>query len=152
MGENSNYLEDNLVKDKKAETITDMIFYRKQSPSTGQQKVRGKRCAPKKWSDKETRLFYKGLEMFGTDFSLIETLFSTRNKKQLLRKYHKEKKKNPTIIQETLHKHGTNVEKKLAHYGLNLDERLPKFDCSRPFDKASFSSGRKLGDKTCEIS
>ena len=132
-------------------SITDIIFHRKHSPSTGYQKVRGKRCAPKKWSEKETKLFYKGLEMFGTDFSLIETLFSQRNKKQLLRKFHKEKKRDPSIVQLTLERHGTNIEKKLAHYGLNLATSGDQFIIGE-VGKLGQRNSRKVGELGFELS
>lgn len=35
----------------------------------------------KKWSDDETLKFYKGLELFGTDFSMISRLFVCRTRK-----------------------------------------------------------------------
>lgn len=48
----------------------------------------------KKWSKEETDMFYKGLECFGTDFSLLSYVFPGRNRNQLKNKLHKEENMN----------------------------------------------------------
>lgn len=35
----------------------------------------------KKWKEEETKIFYKGIQLFGTDFSMISTIFENRNRK-----------------------------------------------------------------------
>lgn len=121
------FLEDK-ISDNPSESLADMIFHRKDSPSTGNKKISGKRQAPRKWSDKELRLFYKGLEMFGMDFSLMETLFPKRNKKQLLRKFHKEKKKESLKIDNALMNHGKNCKQKLQHFGFFKNNAMVSSD------------------------
>jgi len=45
-----------------------------------------------KWTEQETRKFYRALEIFGTDFSLIAQLFPHRNRIQIKNKFLKEEK------------------------------------------------------------
>lgn len=45
-----------------------------------------------KWTEEETRKFYRALEIFGTDFSLITKLFPNRNRNQIKNKFLKEEK------------------------------------------------------------
>ena len=142
------FLEDQFGT-KQSDNLADMIFFRKNSPSTNQKKIRGKRCAPKKWADKENRLFFKGLEMFGMDFSLMETLFANRNRKQLLRKFHKEKKRNPNEVENALNKHGNDPKSKLVHYGLLKGAQQDLFN-QKNLEKSE--DDRKLGNKAVEMS
>jgi len=45
-----------------------------------------------KWTEVETKKFYRAIELFGTDFSLITKLFPTRNRNQIKNKFLKEEK------------------------------------------------------------
>jgi hypothetical protein len=45
-----------------------------------------------KWTEEETQKFYRALEIFGTDFSLICKLFPTRNRNQIKNKFLKEER------------------------------------------------------------
>ena len=60
---------------------------------------------PKRWSAKETRLFYRGLTLFGTDFSAIASMMLTKSRDQIINKYRKEEKTNSRKIDLALHKH-----------------------------------------------
>ncbi|CAG9462276.1 unnamed protein product [Pedinophyceae sp. YPF-701] len=51
-----------------------------------------------RWSLKDTELFYKALEQFGADFSLIERLFPGRTRPQIKAKYKREEKINPDRV------------------------------------------------------
>lgn len=64
-----------------------------------------RRIAPVFWSDEETRQFYRILQHIGMDFIVMEQFFPKRTRKQLLRKFHKEKKKNPAAIEVALQQH-----------------------------------------------
>jgi len=61
-----------------------------------------------KWSDEENRLFFKLLEYYGTDFSMIEKVFrkkfKNRSKTQIKNKFNREEKKNPEKINEIFNK------------------------------------------------
>jgi transcription factor TFIIIB component B'' len=45
-----------------------------------------------KWTTRETRKFYKLLEIFGTDFSMIESAFQTRTREEIKKKFQKEER------------------------------------------------------------
>jgi len=51
-----------------------------------------------KWSLEETEKFYKALQIFGTDFSIIVKLLPGRTRKQIKNKFNKEEKANPEKI------------------------------------------------------
>jgi len=45
-----------------------------------------------KWTVRETRKFYKLLEIFGTDFQMIESAFSSRSREEIKKKFQKEER------------------------------------------------------------
>ena len=47
-----------------------------------------------KWTERDTELFFKAIEQFGTDFSLMAQLFPGRTRAHIKRKYLKEKRVN----------------------------------------------------------
>jgi len=58
------------------------------------EKKRGRRKKEKseKWSQEETDKFYKALQIFGTDFSIIAKLLPGRTRKQIKNKFNREEK------------------------------------------------------------
>jgi hypothetical protein len=58
-----------------------------------------------KWKEKDTRLFFKALSLFGTDFSMIALLFKGRDRSQLINKYHKEERDSPARVEQALRLH-----------------------------------------------
>ena len=56
-----------------------------------------------KWTEEETKLFYKALEMFGLDFSFIEIVLKPRTRGEIKRKYLKEKKTNQKLIDKAIY-------------------------------------------------
>ncbi len=67
------------------------------------------RKKPLKWSDQDTKTFYKCLEVFGTDFSMIKEVLTHMTQRQVVRKFHKEKKRNPAFVDAALQLHETNL-------------------------------------------
>ena len=55
-----------------------------------------------RWNSEETGLFYEALSMCGTDFSMIQTLFSHRTRAQIKGKYKLEERANPAKIDSAL--------------------------------------------------
>jgi hypothetical protein len=55
-----------------------------------------------KWEKDETEKFFRGLELFGMDFSMIAILFPKRNRDQIKNKFHKEERVNPDGIDAAL--------------------------------------------------
>ena len=64
---------------------------------------------PLKWSEEDTNIFYKCLEIFGMDFSMIAEVLSHKTQRQLLRKYHKERKRDPNNVNAALQRHESNL-------------------------------------------
>ena len=56
----------------------------------------------KKWTEEENRLFYKALELFGLDFSMIEIVLKKRKREEIKRKFLKEKKENYNEIEKAI--------------------------------------------------
>ncbi|KAF7682799.1 Transcription factor TFIIIB component B'' [Astathelohania contejeani] len=61
-----------------------------------------KKVANKKWSALETEMFYKGLEICGTEFSLLEGLLIGKTRKQIKNKFLREEKINKEKIDQIL--------------------------------------------------
>lgn len=53
---------------------------------------------------KETAKFYKALSMIGTDFTMIQRLFTNRNRDEIKRKFKREEKLNQALIDKILSK------------------------------------------------
>jgi hypothetical protein len=51
-----------------------------------------------KWTEKETEKFYRALELFGTDFSMIAKVFKNRNRNQIKNKFLREEKLFPEKV------------------------------------------------------
>ena len=56
----------------------------------------------KKWTEEENKLFYKALELFGLDFSMIEIVLKKRTREEIKRKFLKEKKENFNEIEKAI--------------------------------------------------
>ncbi|GJQ13853.1 hypothetical protein GpartN1_g5644.t1 [Galdieria partita] len=61
-----------------------------------------KRTTTERWTKEETELFYRGLQQFGTDFSLVAQLFPKRNRKQVKAKFKREEKVAPDRVDAAL--------------------------------------------------
>ena len=72
----------------------------------------------KKWSPEETEKFYKALQIFGTDFSILMKLLPGRSRKQIKNKFNKEERVNPERIDATLKQAGSyTLEDFEKYYG-----------------------------------
>ena len=56
----------------------------------------------KKWTEEETKLFYKAIETFGLDFSFLEIVLKKRTREEIKRKYLKEKRENFDEIEKAI--------------------------------------------------
>ncbi len=55
------------------------------------------------WSDEERRIFYNGLRLFGTDFSMISAVvMPKRSQKEVYKRFQREDKLNPDLINKAL--------------------------------------------------
>jgi len=66
-----------------------------------------------KWTEEETRKFYRALEIFGTDFSLITKLFPNRNRNQIKNKFLKEEKVSRKKIDSVFQQQNSTKLKKI---------------------------------------
>ncbi|EXJ85405.1 hypothetical protein A1O1_05769 [Capronia coronata CBS 617.96] len=55
-----------------------------------------------RWDDEQTELFYKGLRMFGTDFSMIANLFPSLDRKQIKLKFLIEERAHPVRVKRSV--------------------------------------------------
>lgn len=67
-----------------------------------------KRRKPQKWAEQDTKLFYTCLEIYGMDFRMMRNIFSPRTLRQIMRKFHKERKKHPEEVDRALSVHEAN--------------------------------------------
>jgi hypothetical protein len=67
-----------------------------------------KRRKPQRWTDQDTKLFYTCLEIYGMDFRMMRNIFSPRTLRQIMRKFHKERKKHPEEVDRALSIHEGN--------------------------------------------
>lgn len=93
-------------KDEKGESLLSKLS---KSNSSMFIKKSKKRQKPLRWSEAETNSFYTCLELYGRDFDKIVWIFKHKRKRQLIRKYNKERKKNFEKVEKALKKHKTNI-------------------------------------------
>lgn len=56
----------------------------------------------RRWSTRETALFYSALRQFGTDFGMMENVIPNRSRKQIKLKYNREEKMHPYRVGSAL--------------------------------------------------
>ncbi len=67
---------------------------------------------PMKWSEQDSRTFFKCLEIFGMDFSMVKEVLTHKTQRQILRKFHKEKKRNPEVVENALRLHESSLQER----------------------------------------
>jgi len=72
-----------------------------------------------KWTEEETKKFYRAIELFGTDFSLITKLFPNRNRNQIKNKFLKEEKVSKKKIDLIFQQHNPAGLKKIYKKAYN---------------------------------
>jgi hypothetical protein len=93
-------------KDEKGESLLSKLS---KSNSSMFIKKSKKRQKPLRWSEAETNSFYTCLELYGRDFDKIVWIFKHKRKRQLIRKFNKERKKNFEKVEKALKKHKPNI-------------------------------------------
>lgn len=124
-------------RDEKGESLLSKLS---KSSSLMIQKPRRKK--PLRWSENETNTFYKCLEFFGKDFEMITSVFHNKRKRQILRKFHKERKRFPERVAQSLQKHESNQIKKTYKDTTFFDNFFDQTDTSD--DEASFLENHNL--------
>ena len=101
-----------------------------------------------KWTEEETKRFYKAIEIFGADFSMIAKLFPTRNRDQIKNKFRKEEKVNVKIMDEAFKKNNVlgkrSIMERINNFnnGLLNNQELPEgnVQLERTFSNSSTDS------------
>lgn len=61
-----------------------------------------KRQGGPRWTEEETRIFYMALRQCGQDFSMIAEFFPKRTRKQISKKYKREERDRPDLVERAL--------------------------------------------------
>lgn len=69
------------------------------------------------WGQEETRLFYHALRQCGTEFTLMQSFFPNRTRKQLKAKYYREERLRPDLLTYALN---TSLPLELAPFEAHL--------------------------------
>ena len=75
-----------------------------------------------KWGIEETRLFYDALRQCGTEFSLMQSMFPGRTRKELKSKFQREEKRHPELVKLTLQSN-TGFDTKAFDTQFGIDRR-----------------------------
>ncbi|XP_025163023.1 transcription factor TFIIIB component B'' homolog isoform X2 [Harpegnathos saltator] len=81
-----------------------------------------KRQKSKEWPKWETFKFYKALNVVGTDFLLMQTLFPNRTRQEIKQKYKKEERVNRALVEKTLKYHQEFDTERLEEQLASLQE------------------------------
>ena len=81
----------------------------------------------KRWTKREVLMLYKGLSLFGTDFSAITTILPRKTRNQIIHKYHREEKINKKEIVKALKKHEKCETVLIKHFSdiLPTNDNIP---------------------------
>ncbi|KKY15748.1 putative transcription factor tfiiib component [Phaeomoniella chlamydospora] len=98
--EGSQYVDSGVIDETAPAAINeDDIVNRVNSGTLGRKK---NHLGRNKWDEEMTHLFYRGLRMFGTDFSMISQMFPGMSRRHVKSKFVKEERQNPELIKQTL--------------------------------------------------
>ena len=61
-----------------------------------------KKIKARRWTTHETRTFYGGLQQCGLNFGMIARLFPDRSRKQIVKKFKREEKQHPNLVEKAL--------------------------------------------------
>ena len=100
LDEESTFIETSAAKKAKEELLkTPLVFETQSSTNYG---TWGKKRKTVDWSEKETLRFYSALSIFGTDFSMMSSIFKKRNRHDLKMKFKKEERVNRNLVDKCL--------------------------------------------------
>ena len=102
----------------------------------------------KKWTEEENKLFYKAIELFGLDFSMIEIVLKKRTREEIKRKFLKEKMENYKEIEKAMNSR-KNIGKLKQILELYKNEKGQNY--LGLFKEESFRSRRNIQNKNEKI-
>ena len=142
-----------------SETIESMILSKSSTRRSRQPRIlalssiTGTQTISRRWTEREVRLLYRGLDLFGADFSLISNTIPTKTRAQIISKFHKEERKNQRRIECALQKHRerkSSMIEKIIEPGETTDPAntdISMYDRQRPSRKSrnnSFHSAESI--------
>ncbi len=101
LDEQSTLIETTAAKKAKEDLLKSPLVFESANQATNYGSW-GKKKKNADWSDKDTVKFYKGLSVFGTDFSLMEGIFKNRSRHELKMKFKKEERLNRALVDKCL--------------------------------------------------
>lgn len=109
---------------------------------------------PNIWTAEETVLFYRGLEMFGTDFEIIAQMFPGKQRRQVKLKFNREERHNPKLVDAALigvKKTRMNIDEYKALTGGEF-ESVESIEAQHREQEEHFEARQKqLADEQAEI-
>ena len=110
----------------------------------------------KKWTEKETKLFYRCLSIFGTDFSMIALIFKGRTRNQIINKFHKEERGSSAKVEESLQAHkkcDTKIVKKYRKMfeNINIQQQQQQLMLQQERKNSNASGSDKVNNPATEI-
>ena len=102
----------------------------------------------KKWTEEENKLFYKAIELFGLDFSMIEIVLKKRTREEIKRKFLKEKMENYKEIEKVMNSR-KNIGKLKQILELYKNEKGQNY--LGLFKEESFRSRRNIQSKNEKV-
>ncbi len=100
--EESTVIETTAAKRAKEELLRSPLVFEASSARGSNYGTWGKRRKNVDWSERETVRFYRALSVFGTDFSMMESVFKKRSRHELKMKFKKEERSNRTLVDKCL--------------------------------------------------
>uniref|UniRef100_A0A0K2U4N2 Transcription factor TFIIIB component B'' Myb domain-containing protein n=1 Tax=Lepeophtheirus salmonis TaxID=72036 RepID=A0A0K2U4N2_LEPSM len=103
LDEDSTFIETTATKKAKEDLLKTSLVYENQSTNYG---TWAKKRKNSEWGEKETVRFYKALSIFGTDFSMMASIFKKRDRYDLKMKFKKEERGNRNLVDRCLSQSG----------------------------------------------
>eukprot|EP00096_Caligus_rogercresseyi_P014256 TRINITY_DN6756_c0_g1_i1.p1 TRINITY_DN6756_c0_g1~~TRINITY_DN6756_c0_g1_i1.p1 ORF type:complete len:556 (+),score=199.69 TRINITY_DN6756_c0_g1_i1:147-1814(+) len=116
LDEDSTFIETTATKRAKEDLRKTSLVYETAGVTYG---TWAKRRRNVEWSKKETLRFYKALSIFGTDFSMMASIFKKRDRHDLKMKFKKEERINRTLVDRCL---GQNEQFDLTAIGSESED------------------------------
>ncbi|CAB4066869.1 BDP1 [Lepeophtheirus salmonis] len=103
LDEDSTFIETTATKKAKEDLLKTSLVYENQSTNYG---TWAKKRKEFRMGEKETVRFYKALSIFGTDFSMMASIFKKRDRYDLKMKFKKEERGNRNLVDRCLSQSG----------------------------------------------
>ncbi len=100
--EESTVIETSAAKKAKEDLLKAPVVFESSNQSSTNYGSWGKKRKNVDWTNRETMRFYKALSVFGTDFSMMESVFKRRSRHDLKMKFKREERSNRGLVDRHL--------------------------------------------------